>query len=68
MSCTPSKDMPKGIQWFKHFPVNFINLEKIIGLFMTKRYESLMKKIQPLSESLKPLGKVQELGWRNCMS
>ena len=21
---TPSKDMPKGIQWFKHFPINFI--------------------------------------------
>ena len=24
MSRTPTKDMPKGIQWFKHFPVNFV--------------------------------------------
>ena len=26
MSRTPSKDMPKGIQQFKHFHINFITL------------------------------------------
>ena len=24
MSRTPSKDMPKAIQWLKHLPVNFV--------------------------------------------